>query len=101
MTSDSADRGDSAYQEQLGQILRLRDLSALRSFLVQQAGAFGDDGQVQAINAQSDAELEIIMHRMILARTDLMDLHPASRAALGMDPASDRRGPRPQRRRRR
>ena len=40
MTSDPAERGDNVYQEQLGQILRLRDLSALRSFLVQQAGAF-------------------------------------------------------------
>jgi hypothetical protein len=101
MTSDPADRGDNAYQEQLGQILRLRDPSALRSFLVQQATTFGDDGQVQAIKAQSDEELEIIMHRMILARTDLIDLHPASQVALGMDPASKRPGPRPQRRRRR
>jgi len=101
MTSEPADSGDSTYQQQLGRILRLRDPSALRSFLVQQAGTFGDDSQVQAINAQSDTELEVIMHRMILARTDLGDLHAASQAALGMDPATERQGPRPQRRRRR
>jgi hypothetical protein len=101
MTSDPADRGDTVYQKRLGQILRLRDPSALRSFLVEQARMYGDDGQVHTIEAQSDAALEMIMHRMILARTDLFDLHRASQAALGMHPAPQGTDPRPRRRRRR
>jgi hypothetical protein len=100
-TNDGAsDASDASYQERLGQTLRRRDPAALRSFLVAQAQTFGDERQVHAIEAQSDAELEVIMHRMILARTDLADMHPASRSALGMDPAQPKRSSPSQRRRR-
>jgi hypothetical protein len=101
MTTDGApDRSDGSYQERLGQILRLRDPDALRAFLVEQARRFADDRQVEAVNLQSDAELELIMHRMILARNDLADLQAASRAALGTDSALQERTSRSRRKRR-
>jgi hypothetical protein len=80
--------GDRNYQERLGATLRLQDKDALRAFLIEQARTFGGERQVEAVSNQSDAELELLMHRMILARPDLADLHPASRLVLGMEPAS-------------
>jgi hypothetical protein len=95
----ATDRGDASYQTRLGATLRLRDVAALREFLTEQARTFGDDRQVEALASQSDADLEPLMHRMILARADLADLHAASRAALGMDPALKKRSSRQPRRR--
>jgi hypothetical protein len=101
MTSeDAGESGDSSYQERLGRTLRLRDVAALRSFLLEQAQSFGDERQVQAIRSQPDLELDQIMHRMILARADLADLHAASRAALGTNSALPEHTSRPRRRRR-
>ena len=74
MTSD-----DRAYAAQLGDVLRKRDVTALRAFLEAQAGRYGDERQVAAIRAQSDAELEALLHRMTLARSDLAKLHADSR----------------------
>ncbi|HEY8477045.1 MAG TPA: hypothetical protein VIN09_09305 [Chloroflexota bacterium] len=72
-------RGDAEYVKQLGAVLRQRDVVALRTFLLASARRFGDERQVAEIEAKSDAELEETMHRMILARPDLKDLHAASR----------------------
>lgn len=96
MTDESAPMpGDRNYQERLGATLRLQDKDALRAFLIEQARTFGDEGQVEAVSNQSDGELELLMHRMILARPDLADLHPASREVLGMESApKQRRSPR-------
>jgi hypothetical protein len=69
---------DRAYAAQLGEVLRRRDVAALRAFLEAQAGRYGDERQVEAIRAQSDAELEAIMHRMIVSRPDLAELHAES-----------------------
>jgi hypothetical protein len=74
MTAD-----DRAYVAQLGDVLRTRDVAALRAFLEAQAGRYGDTRQVEAIRAQSDAELEALLHRMTLARPDLARLHAESR----------------------
>ena len=89
--------GDQDYVQRLGQVLRQRDVEALRAFLEDQAGRYGDERQVEAIRAQSDAELEQILHRMILARPDLADLHPESQRQLGGSSPSG--GPPPRRRR--
>ena len=85
---------DQEYARRLGQVLRQRDVAALRAFLEEQAGRYGDERQVEAIRAQSDAELEAILHRMILARPDLADLHAESQRRLGGSggsPGADRR----------
>ena len=74
MTAD-----DRAYAAQLGEVLRQRDVAALRAFLEAQAGRYGDQRQVDAIRAQSDAELEALLHRMIVSRPDLSALHAESR----------------------
>jgi len=97
--TDVGDASDASYQEHLGATLRRRDLQALRAFLTDRARAFGDTAQLDAFANQSDADLERLMHRMILARADLASLHAASRAALGMDSAPSKRTPRPPRRR--
>ena len=73
MTAD-----DRAYAVQLGDVLRQRDVPALRAFLEAQAGRYGGESQVEAIRAQSDAEIEVLLHRMTLARDDLKDLHAES-----------------------
>ena len=70
--------GDRTYAAQLGQVLRQRNISALRTFLEAQAGRYGDESQVDAIRAQSDAEIETLLHRMTLARPDLAGLHAES-----------------------
>src|SRR5688572_14746656 len=62
---------DRSYVAQLGAVLRQRDIAALRTFLEAQAGRYGDERQVETIRAQSDAELEVLMHRMIVSRPDL------------------------------
>jgi hypothetical protein len=67
-----------SYVAQLGEVLRQRDVGALRAFLEAQAGRYGDERQVDAIRAQSDAELETLLHRMIVSRPDLAQLHAES-----------------------
>ena len=84
----SGSRGPS-YRDALGATLRRRDPRALRLFLVHNAQRFGDERQARELEAKPQHELEGLMHRMILARPDLQDLHPASRAWLtqrGQDP---------------
>ena len=70
---------DRSYVQQLGEVLRQRDVAALRVFLEGQAGRYGDQSQVDAIRAQSDAEIEALLHRMIVSRPDLSALHAESR----------------------
>lgn len=81
---------DRAYGAQLGDVLRQRNVASLRAFLEAQAGKYGDERQVEAIRAQSDAELEMILHRMTLARADLAELHAESERWL-----NDQAGPSP------
>lgn len=64
---------------QLGIVLRQRNPGTLRRFLIDNAARFGDQRQVDDLNARSDADMEELVHRMILARPDLRDLHRASR----------------------
>ena len=64
---------------QLGSVLRQRDSAALRQFLLSSAERYGDDRQVADVRARSDAEMEELLHRMVVARPDLKDLHRASR----------------------
>jgi hypothetical protein len=51
----------------------------LRAFLVESAQKFGDARQVADVQAKSEEEMEELLHRMIVARPDLKDLHRASR----------------------
>lgn len=73
---------DYSYKSQLGEVLRQRDPAALHLFLRQRAAGYGDDGQVRQVEERSHQEMEELMHRMILARNDLADLHGVSRAWL-------------------
>lgn len=74
-----AEQGDHEYVERLGEVLHRRDPAVLRAFLESSAAHFGDQRQVDAIRAKDEAEMLELMHRMILARGDLADLHPESR----------------------
>jgi hypothetical protein len=87
--------GDQEYVRRLGLVLRQRDVAALRAFLQQQAERYGDERQVAAIREQSDADMEMILHRMILSRPDLADLHAESERQIGGGAPSggERRGP--------
>jgi hypothetical protein len=78
---------DRAYVARLGDVLRQRSVPALRAFLEAQAGRYGDERQVEAIRAQSDDELERLLHRMTLARPDLAQLHAESRRWLAAHPS--------------
>jgi hypothetical protein len=83
---------EPSYVAQLGTVLRRQDIAALRAFLVQSAERFGDQRQVDDVQSRSDAELEELLHRMIVARPDLDDLHRASREWLfrrGIDTFGD------------
>jgi hypothetical protein len=85
-----------SYAAQLGGVLRRRDPRALRVFLVDSASRFGDAKQVADVQAKSEAEMEELLHRMIVARPDLQELHRASREWLfrhGIDSFGDE-GPR-------
>jgi hypothetical protein len=62
--------------------LRQRSPEALRGFLVANARRFGDERQVADIDGQSADEIEALMHRMTLARSDLAEFHTSSRAWL-------------------
>jgi hypothetical protein len=88
---ESTDAGDLSYRERLGDTLKKRDSRVLREFLIQQARTFGDNAQVAAISSQSDDEMAQLMHRMILARPDLKELHAPSRAVIGTDAAAVKR----------
>ena len=91
---------DRAYAERLGDVLRQGNVGALRAFLEAQAGRYGDERQVEAIRAQSDAEVEMLLHRMTLARADLKDLHAASERWLAAQSGGGAPGPAPGRPRR-
>jgi hypothetical protein len=80
---------EPSYGAQLGRVLRRLDLVALRQFLLESAQRYGDDRQVADVEAKSDHEMQELLHRMIVARPDLTDLHRASREWLfrhGVDP---------------
>jgi hypothetical protein len=70
---------EPSYVAQLGNVLRRQDSSVLRAFLIQSAERFGDARQVEDVQGKSEDELEELLHRMIVARPDLEDLHRASR----------------------
>ena len=83
---------EPSYVTQLGNVLRRKNTSALRAFLLEAAERFGDVRQVEDVQAKSDDELEELLHRMIVARPDLEDLHRASREWLfrhGIDTFGD------------
>jgi hypothetical protein len=70
---------EPSYPAQLGVVLRRRDSVALREFLLASAERYGDERQVADVEGKTDAEMEELLHRMIIARPDLEDLHRASR----------------------
>jgi hypothetical protein len=70
---------EPSYVTQLGNVLRRRDGGVLREFLLRSAERFGDSRQVADVQAKSPEEMEELLHRMIVARPDLKDLHRASR----------------------
>jgi hypothetical protein len=70
---------EPSYAARLGAVLRQRDPARLRAFLLEGATRFGDQRQIEDVQAKSDEELVELLHRMILARSDLQDLHRASR----------------------
>jgi hypothetical protein len=85
-----ANRSDQEYKARLGAVLRRRDPGELHLFLRQSAAGFGVDRQVAEVETRSHAEMAELMHRMILARPDLADLHAESRAWLAGQQAPSR-----------
>jgi hypothetical protein len=85
---------DRDYVERLGAVLRTRDSAQLRAFLTESARRFGGADQAKQVEGQSDEEVEILLHRMTLARSDLSEYHAASRLWLQQHgigiPPSDR-----------
>jgi hypothetical protein len=79
---------DRQYKARLGEVLRRGDPSELHLFLRQSAAGYGDERQVLGVEERSHDEMAQLMHRMILARPDLADLHAESRAYLSGKPAS-------------
>jgi hypothetical protein len=73
---------DQSYKARLGEVLRRRDPAALHLFLRQSAAGYGDERQVSEVEERSHREMEELMHRMILARPDLSELHAESQAWL-------------------
>jgi hypothetical protein len=70
---------EPSYVARLGSVLRRRDPAVLQAFLLRSAEQFGDTRQVAEVRAKSEPEMEELLHRMIVARPDLEDLHRASR----------------------
>lgn len=70
---------DREYKSELARVLRRGDPAALHLFLRQSAAGYGDERQIETIELKSHAEMEELMHRMVLARPDLADLHARSR----------------------
>ena len=60
-------------------MLRRQDTDVLREFLIASAARFGDQRQVADVEQKSDEEMQELLHRMIVARPDLKELHRASR----------------------
>ena len=70
---------DRDYVDRLGAVLRTRDAAELRAFLQENARQFGGESEARKIESQTDEEIEILLHRMTLARSDLSEYHAASR----------------------
>jgi hypothetical protein len=60
-------------------VLRARDPLRLQRFLADSARQFGDARQVAEVEEKPREEMLELMHRMILARADLNELHAESR----------------------
>jgi len=58
---------EPSYGAQLGAVLRRRDIGVLRGFLLRSAERFGDYAQVEDVSSKTDAEMEELLHRMIVA----------------------------------
>jgi hypothetical protein len=70
-------------------VLRRRDPLALREFLAASARRFGNEQEARALESRDAAEMLLILHRSIVARNDLADIHPDSQRWLrahGLDP---------------
>ncbi len=77
------------YVQELGAVLRQRDPLALRAFLAASARRFGNEAEAAEIESREVAEMNLIMHQMIVARPDLRPLHADSQRWLrghGLDP---------------
>ena len=70
-------------------MLRQRDPLALRAFLAASARCFGNEEEAREIETRGEREMALILHRSIMARLDLQDIHPESErwlSAHGLDP---------------
>lgn len=70
---------DAAYVANMRDVLRKRDVSALREFLVRSATVRKEPEEAAQLESLSHDALEARMHKMIMARMDLADLHDESR----------------------
>ncbi len=81
--------GGGGYAQQLGAVLRQRDPLALRDFLAASARRYGNEQEARELESREESELALIMHRSIVARPDLADIHGDSQRWLrahGLDP---------------
>ena len=70
---------DIVYVRQMGGVLRKNDVAALRDFLAASAEERNDPGEAMEIRGIPEADMEARMHKMIVARKDLEDIHAESR----------------------
>jgi len=81
--------GSGGYAQQLGAVLRQRDPLALQQFLVASARRYGNEQEARELESREASEMALIMHRSIVARPDLADIHLESQRWLrahGLDP---------------
>jgi hypothetical protein len=81
--------GSGAYVQELGVVLRRRDPLALRDFLAASARHYGNEAEARELESREAAEMALVMHRSIVARPDLADIHLDSQRWLrahGLDP---------------
>lgn len=69
---------DASYVSKLCEVLRTKDVEALRQFLIKSAEN-RDPDYVAEIEAIPAGELEKRMYKMIAARPDLADMHADAR----------------------
>jgi hypothetical protein len=72
---------DASYTRKLSDVLREKDVDALREFLIVSAEN-RDPDYVAEVEAIPEEELRKRMYKMILARPDLSDMHAEARTWL-------------------
>lgn len=77
------------YSNKLTEILRSKDVDGLRDFLHKEAEA-RDPEMAAEIDGIPDCDLEVRMYKMILAKSELRDIHSDARRWMKENDVEDR-----------